>query len=45
MNTVAWNLRDDQGRAVPPGTYQVQVEARTEDGQVARATRPLVLTR
>ncbi len=45
VNTVAWNLRDDQGRAVPPGTYQVQVEARTEDGQVARATRPLVLTR
>ncbi|MDW8107846.1 MAG: FlgD immunoglobulin-like domain containing protein, partial [Armatimonadota bacterium] len=26
MNTLAWNLRDDQGRAVPPGTYQVQVE-------------------
>lgn len=45
VNTVAWNLRDDQGRAVPPGTYQVQVEARTEDGQVARAVRPLVLTR
>ena len=45
VNTIAWNLRDDQGRAVPPGTYQVQVEARTEDGQTARAVRPLVLTR
>ncbi len=45
VNTVAWNLRDDQGRAVPPGTYQVQVEARTEDGQTARVARPLVLTR
>ncbi|MCS7300506.1 MAG: hypothetical protein NZ556_02995 [Fimbriimonadales bacterium] len=45
VNTVAWNLRDDAGRAVPPGTYQVQVEARTEDGQTARAVRPLVLTR
>jgi hypothetical protein len=45
VNTVSWNLRDDQGRAVPPGTYQVQVEARTEDGQTARAVRPLVLTR
>lgn len=45
VNTVAWNLRDDQGRAVPPGTYQVQVEARTDDGQVARVARPLVLTR
>lgn len=45
VNTLTWNLRDDQGRAVPPGTYQVQVEARTEDGQVARAVRPLVITR
>ncbi|MCS6922882.1 MAG: hypothetical protein NZM10_00735 [Fimbriimonadales bacterium] len=45
VNTVVWNLRDDQGRALPPGTYQVQVEARTEDGQVARAARPIVLTR
>lgn len=45
VNTLSWNLRDDQGRAVPPGTYQVQVEARTDDGQVARVVRPLVLTR
>ena len=45
VNTVSWNLRDDQGRAVPPGTYQVQVEARTDDGQTARVVRPLVLTR
>lgn len=44
-NTIVWNLRDQQGRAVPPGTYQVQVEARTEEGQVARMVRPLVLTR
>ncbi len=45
VNTVVWNLRDDQGRVMPPGTYQVQVEARTEEGQVARMVRPLVLTR
>jgi hypothetical protein len=45
VNTVSWNLRDDEGRAVPPGTYQVQVEARTDDGQMARVVRPLVLTR
>lgn len=45
VNTVSWNLRDDEGRAVPPGTYQVQVEARTDDGQTARVVRPLVLTR
>lgn len=45
VNTLSWNLRDDQGRAVPPGTYQVQIEARTDEGQVARVVRPLVLTR
>lgn len=45
VNTLSWNLRDDQGRAVPPGTYQVQIEARTDDGQVARVARPLTLTR
>jgi hypothetical protein len=45
VNTVSWNLRDDEGRAVPPGTYQVQVEARTDDGKTARVVRPLVLTR
>ncbi len=45
VNTVSWNLRDDQGRAVPPGTYHVQIEARTEDGQSARAVRPVVVTR
>lgn len=45
VNSVVWNLRDDEGRVMPPGTYQVQVEARSEDGQVARMVRPLVLTR
>ncbi|MCS7065715.1 MAG: hypothetical protein NZL85_05500 [Fimbriimonadales bacterium] len=45
VNTVVWNLRDNAGRAVPPGTYRVQVEARDSEGQVARATRPLIVTR
>ncbi len=45
VNTVVWNLRDNAGRAVPPGTYRVQIEARDSEGQVARAVRPLIVTR
>ncbi|MEN3000677.1 MAG: FlgD immunoglobulin-like domain containing protein [Armatimonadota bacterium] len=45
VNMVVWNLRDNEGRAVPPGTYRVQVEARDSEGQVARAVRPLIVTR
>ena len=45
VNTVVWNLHDNAGRAVPPGTYRVQVEARDSEGQVARAVRPLIVTR
>jgi hypothetical protein len=40
-----WNLRDNEGRTVPPGTYRVQIEARDSEGQVARAVRPLLITR
>ncbi|MDW8107675.1 MAG: FlgD immunoglobulin-like domain containing protein, partial [Armatimonadota bacterium] len=40
-----WDGRDDSGRALPPGTYLVQITAQTDDGQVARATIPLILTR
>jgi hypothetical protein len=45
VNTVVWNLRDNEGRTVPPGTYRVQIEARDSEGQVARAVRPLLITR
>jgi hypothetical protein len=45
VNTAVWNLRDNEGRSVPPGTYRVQVEARDSEGQVARAVRPLIITR
>jgi hypothetical protein len=45
LNTVVWNLRDNEGRTVPPGTYRVQIEARDSEGQVARAVRPLLITR
>jgi flagellar hook assembly protein FlgD len=45
LNTVTWTGRTDSGIAVPPGTYQIQIIATNEDGEVARAVRPLVLTR
>jgi hypothetical protein len=45
VNTAVWNLRDNEGRSVPPGSYRVQVEARDSEGQVARAVRPLIITR
>ena len=35
--TLAWDKRADTGTRVPPGRYLVCVEARSEDGTVARA--------
>jgi hypothetical protein len=45
LNTVTWTGRTDSGVAVPPGTYQIQIIATNEEGEIARAVRPLVLTR
>jgi hypothetical protein len=45
LNTVTWNGRTDEGVAVPPGTYQIQIIATSEEGEVARAVRPLLITR
>ncbi|MCS7208401.1 MAG: S8 family serine peptidase [Fimbriimonadales bacterium] len=45
VGTAAWNGRTDTGIAVPPGTYQVQIIATGEEGEVARVARPLVITR
>ncbi|MCS7273126.1 MAG: hypothetical protein NZ550_03145, partial [Fimbriimonadales bacterium] len=45
VQQAVWDGRDAEGRALPPGTYQIVVQAETEDGQVARASIPLVLTR
>ncbi|GBC90827.1 MAG: IPT/TIG domain-containing protein [Armatimonadetes bacterium] len=42
---LVWEGRDQQGRALPPGSYTLVIRAETDDGQVARATLPLVLTR
>ena len=40
-----WDGRDQSGVALPPGAYTVEIRAVSEDGQVARATAPLILTR
>ncbi len=45
VNTATWNGRTDAGVAVPPGAYQLQIIATSEDGEVARVVRPLVVTR
>lgn len=40
-----WDGRDQSGVALPPGAYTIEIRAVSEDGQVARATAPLILTR
>lgn len=45
VQQAVWDGRDAQGRALPPGSYQLIVQAESEDGQIARASIPLVLTR
>ena len=44
-NQVAWDLKDDQGRALPAGTYLIQVSARTSEGETARMIVPHPITR
>jgi len=45
VQQVVWDGRDAQGRAMPPGNYQVVIQAETEDGQLVRAVAPITLTR
>lgn len=42
---LTWDGRDDSGRALPPGTYTLQIMAQGEDGQIARSVIPILLTR
>lgn len=42
---LVWDGRDGQGRALPPGAYTLMLMAETEDGQIARATAPIIITR
>ncbi len=45
VQQVSWDGRDQQGIALPPGTYTVEIRAVSEDGQVARAATTILLTR
>jgi hypothetical protein len=45
VQQVLWDGRDAEGRAMPPGNYQVVIQVETEDGQVVRAVAPITLTR
>ncbi|CUU34183.1 FlgD Ig-like domain-containing protein [Armatimonadetes bacterium GXS] len=45
VQTLVWNGRDQQERALPPGAYQLHLEAIDADGRVARAVTPILLTR
>ncbi|MCS6831593.1 MAG: hypothetical protein NZ749_13245, partial [bacterium] len=45
MQQVSWDGRDANGIALPAGAYLVEVKATGADGQVARVTVPVVLTR
>ena len=45
VQRLAWDGRGDTGTSVPGGRYLVTIEARTEDGHVARALAPLSVGR
>ncbi|MCX7992605.1 MAG: carboxypeptidase regulatory-like domain-containing protein [Fimbriimonadales bacterium] len=45
VQQATWDGRDQSGVALPPGAYTIEIRAVSEDGQVARATAPLILTR
>ncbi len=42
-NTISWDGRDNDGRPVPAGTYQVEVTASTDEGEIARVQRALTV--
>jgi flagellar hook assembly protein FlgD len=44
-HTAVWDGRDQQGVVLPPGQYMLSIQAISDDGQVARAVVPLILTR
>lgn len=45
LQQAVWDGRDQSGVALPPGAYTIEIRAVSDDGQVARATVPLILTR
>jgi subtilisin family serine protease len=43
--SVMWTGRDDRGRAVPAGTYLLQIRATGPDGESVRVVQPFALVR
>ncbi len=43
-NRAVWSGRDNAGRAVPAGTYMVQIKAVTTEGEITRVAQPLLVT-
>ncbi|RMG23273.1 MAG: hypothetical protein D6724_08730 [Armatimonadetes bacterium] len=44
-NSIVWNGRNAAGVAVAPGVYMVEITAETLDGERARVTTPITITR
>lgn len=45
INSMTWDRRDDAGRSVPAGVYMLQMTATTEDGEMVKTVRPVLLAR
>ncbi len=43
--SLTWNGRDSQERALPPGTYMLHIEAVDSEGRIVRVATPILLTR
>lgn len=43
INTLAWDGRDNDGRAAPAGVYILQISAVTEEGEMTKGIRPVLV--
>ncbi|NUQ02003.1 MAG: hypothetical protein HUU35_19320, partial [Armatimonadetes bacterium] len=39
QNVLTWDRRDQEGRTIPAGVYQVELTATTDEGEIVRLTR------
>jgi hypothetical protein len=45
INTLTWDRRDAEGRAVPAGVYFLALSAATEEGEMVKSVRPILVAR
>ncbi|MBI2843853.1 MAG: hypothetical protein HYX78_10675 [Armatimonadetes bacterium] len=45
INSLSWDRRDDQGRSVSAGLYMLQLRAVTEEGEMVKTVRPVLVAR